>query len=38
LFYAGKRSDAKKLFAIAAGLDLSPSDKTALEHWMTLRG
>jgi cytochrome c-type biogenesis protein CcmH/NrfG len=38
LFYAGKHDDAKKQFAIAAGLDLSPSDKAALGRWMTSHG
>jgi hypothetical protein len=34
LAYVGKTSDAKAQFAIAAGLDLSPADKTALKKWM----
>jgi tetratricopeptide (TPR) repeat protein len=38
LFYAGKHDEAKKQFAIAAGLDFSPADKTVLEHWKTIRG
>jgi hypothetical protein len=30
LFYAGKRDDAQKQFARAAGLDLAPSEKSEL--------
>jgi tetratricopeptide (TPR) repeat protein len=38
LFYAGKPDEAKKQFAIAAGLDLSQSDKTVLTNWMSRHG
>jgi tetratricopeptide (TPR) repeat protein len=30
LFYAGKKDEAKKQFALAAALDLTPSEKTEL--------
>ena len=36
--YAGKPDDAKKQFAIAAGLDLSQADKAALTKWMARHG
>jgi tetratricopeptide (TPR) repeat protein len=35
LSYAGKRDDAKKQFALAASLDLSPADRASLGKWMT---
>ena len=38
LFYVGRRDDAKRQFAIASLLDLSGSDKTALENWIKLHG
>ncbi len=34
LAYLGKTSDAKAQFAIAAGLDLPPADRTTLKMWM----
>jgi len=34
LFYAGKAGEAKKEFAVAATLDLSPADKAELAKWM----
>jgi hypothetical protein len=33
LVYAGKHAEAKKQFAIASTLDLSPSDKEAIGNW-----
>ncbi|HEY1838337.1 MAG TPA: hypothetical protein VGG36_11810 [Rhizomicrobium sp.] len=33
LFYAGQKDEARKEFAIARGLDLSPADKTELAQW-----
>jgi len=38
LFYAGKRDDAKKQFALAAGLDLSQDDRVSLDGWMKTHG
>jgi tetratricopeptide (TPR) repeat protein len=38
LFYAGKPGDAKKQFATAATLDLSPADRAALETWKAGHG
>ena len=38
LIYAGHRDEAKKQFAIAAHLDLSQSDKTALTKWTSTHG
>ena len=32
--YLAKARDAKTQFAIAAGLDLSPTDRTTLKKWM----
>jgi tetratricopeptide (TPR) repeat protein len=37
LAYLGQTGDAKTQFAIAAGLDLSPVDKSTLKKWMTAR-
>ncbi len=34
LAYLGRTGDAKTQFAIAAGLDLSPADRTTLKTWM----
>jgi tetratricopeptide (TPR) repeat protein len=34
LAYLGQTGDAKTQFAVAAGLDLSPADRTTLEKWM----
>jgi tetratricopeptide (TPR) repeat protein len=33
LFYVGKKDEAKKQFAIASGLDLSPADRADLRKW-----
>jgi hypothetical protein len=38
LFYAGKADEAKSQFAIAASLDLSPSDKASLAAWVKSHG
>jgi hypothetical protein len=34
LVYVGRRADAQKQFSIAAVLELSSSDKSALQRWM----
>jgi tetratricopeptide (TPR) repeat protein len=35
LSYAGRTDEARKQFALASGLDLSQSDKSALHRWTT---
>jgi tetratricopeptide (TPR) repeat protein len=37
LIYAGKKAEARKQLAVAAGLDLSAVDKTSLAKWTTRR-
>jgi Flp pilus assembly protein TadD len=36
LGYVGRMDEARKQFAIAAGLDLSAADKTSLAKWTAL--
>jgi tetratricopeptide (TPR) repeat protein len=38
LFYAGKKDDARKQLAIAAGLDLTQPEKSALTRWRSQHG
>jgi hypothetical protein len=38
LFYAGRKGEAQKQFAIARGLDLSASEKNLLVSWISHHG